>query len=420
VTTPDLLAGFDELRARRLRRMKRTATGLLVLAALVFLATFLFTDGTGWWGYVRATAEAGMVGGIADWFAVTALFRHPLGIPIPHTALIPRGKDAIGKGLGEFVQRNFMNPEALVARVGEAHLSRRLGEWLANPDNARAASRQAAGIIAALAETVNENEIQDSLREMITNRIDGVDAAPLLGSVLDRAVAGGQHEALIAAGLRAVGKAVTENRELIRKRIYEEAPNWVPGYVNDLVFEKIYVSLQRFVGDVAANPDHEVRRILDARIVEWIEQLKTSPDLATRANELKRQLLEHPEFKSWTEGLWGSLKQHLSTAAEQPESDLRQRLEQLALSTGERLLSDDEVRKGADAWITNLARHLAERSGPEVASLIASTVERWDADETSHRLELQVGRDLQFIRINGTIVGSLVGLVLHALVEAFG
>jgi uncharacterized membrane-anchored protein YjiN (DUF445 family) len=361
-----------------------------------------------------------MVGGVADWFAVTALFRHPLGIPIPHTALIPRGKDAIGRGLGEFVQRNFMNPEALVARVSEARLSQRLGEWLAAPDNARAASRQVAGVIAALAETANEDEIQDSLREMISNRIEAVDAAPLLGNILDRAIAGGHHEAVITAGLRGIGKTITDNRELLRKKVHEEAPGWVPSYVNDLVFEKIYVSLHEFVADVTRNSDHEIRKILDERIVEWIEQLKTSPDLAARGNELKRELLDHPEFKIWTDGIWASIKEAISAAADQPESDLRQRLEQLALSTGHRLLDDAEVGRNVDAWIGNLARHLAERSGPEVASLISTTVERWDADETSHRLELQVGRDLQFIRINGTVVGSLVGLLLHALVVALG
>lgn len=420
MSTPDLLAGFDELRARRLRRMKLGASGLLVFAAAVFVATFVFTDGTGWAGYVRATAEAGMVGGVADWFAVTALFRHPLGIPIPHTALIPRGKDAIGRGLGEFVQRNFMNPEALVARVSEARLSQRLGEWLADPDNARAASRQAAGVIAALAETVNEDEIQDSLREMISNRIDAVDAAPLLGNILEKAIAGGHHEAMITAGLRGIGKAITDNRELIREKVHDEAPGWVPSYVNDLVFEKIYVSLHEFVADVTKNPDHEIRKILDERISAWVEQLGTSPDLAARGNELKSQLLEHPEFKTWTDGIWASIKEAVSTAADQPESDLRRRLEQLSLSTGNRLLGDADVRRSVDAWIGNLARHLAERSGPEVASLISTTVERWDADETSHRLELQVGRDLQFIRINGTVVGSLVGLLLHTVVEALG
>ncbi len=400
--------------------MKLGAAGLLVLAALVFIATFVFTDGTGWSGYVRAAAEAGMVGGIADWFAVTALFRHPLGIPIPHTALIPRGKDAIGRGLGEFVQRNFMHPDALVARVRDARVSLRIGEWLANPDNARAASRQAAGVIAAVAETVNEDEIQDSLREMIATRIEGVDVAPLLGSVLDKAVSGGHHEAIIAAGLRGVNNAITENRDLIRKRIYEEAPGWVPGYVNEIVFEKIYISLRQFVAEIAANEDHEIRRILETKIIDWIEQLRTSPELAERGNELKRQLLEDPEFRSWTDGIWASVRESISAAAEQPESDLRKRLEQLALSTGERLVSDGQVRESVDAWISNLARHLAERSGPEVASLIETTVQRWDADETSHRLELQVGRDLQFIRINGTIVGSLVGLLLHAVVQVLG
>jgi uncharacterized membrane-anchored protein YjiN (DUF445 family) len=420
MTTPDLLAGFDEIRARRLRKMKRSALALLLLAALVFVATFVWTDGSGWAGYVRAAAEAAMVGGIADWFAVTALFRHPLGIPIPHTALIPRGKDAIGRGLGEFVQRNFMNPESLVDRVKEADLSRRLGEWLAEPANAAAAARQAAGVIAAVAETINEEEIRDGVREMMEARIEAVDAAPLLGTVLDRTVAGGHHEALISAGLRGVGRTITDNRELLRQRIRTESPWWVPEYLDDVVFEKIYVSLLEFVNEVADNPDHEIRRMLNDRIEVLVEHLRTSAELAERADQMKRQLLEHPDVTAWIDGLWDSVKQHLTAAAERPESDLRKRLEQLALSTGRRLVEEPDMRDQLDTWVGNLARHLAERSGPEIASLIASTVERWDADETSQRLELQVGRDLQFIRINGTLVGGLAGVVIHGLVEAFG
>ena len=420
MSTPDLLAGFDEIRARRLRNMKRNAAGLLVLAALIFIATFIFTEGEGWAGYVRAAAEAAMVGGIADWFAVTALFRHPLGIPIPHTALIPRGKDAIGRGLGEFVQRNFMNPDSLVERVREANLSLRLGQWLAQPTNAESAARQAAGVIAAVAETVNEEEVQDSIREMVSARIEAIDAAPLVGNLLDRAVAGGHHEAVVTAGLRGVARAITDNRDLLRDRIHTESPWWVPGSLDDVVFEKIYVSLMEFIADVAGNPNHEIRRMLDERARDWVTQLRTSPEMASRADQLKRQLLAHPDFAAWTDGIWTSLKEGLAAAAEQPESDLRKRLEQLALSTGQRLIADPEMRSHVDAWVGNLARNLADRSGPEVASLIATTVERWDADETSHRLELQVGRDLQFIRINGTIVGGLAGVAIHALVTALG
>ena len=420
MSTPDLLAGFDEIRARRLRNMKRNASGLLVLSAAIFIATFAFSDGTGAWGYVRAGAEAAMVGGVADWFAVTALFRHPLGIPIPHTALIPRGKDSIGRGLGEFVQRNFMDPQALVARIREADPAGRMGEWLAKPENAAMAARQASGVIAAVAEAVNEDEIQDNIREMAATRIAAIDAAPLVGSLLDKAIEGGQHEALVSSGLRGITKAIAENRAMLRSRIGEESPWWVPDQVDDVVFEKIYTSLVRFLGEVAANPDHEIRHLLNERTVSLVAQLKTSPEMQERGEQLKRQLIEHPDFKAWTDGLWKTVKDQLVAAAEQPESDLRKRLEKLALSTGERLRTDPALRDKVDLWIGTLGAHLAERSGPEVASLIATTVERWDADETSHRLELQVGRDLQFIRINGTLVGGLVGLLIHGGVSVFG
>ncbi|MEA2002078.1 MAG: DUF445 domain-containing protein [Actinomycetota bacterium] len=420
MSIPDLLASVDEQRARRLRTMKRNAGGLLVLAAVVFVATFVFTDGSGWAGYVRAASEASMVGGVADWFAVTALFRHPLGIPIPHTAIIPRGKDAIGKGLGEFVQRNFLNPTALVERIAEADPAGRIGEWLAEPTNAANAARQAADVIAALAETINEDEIQESIQDLVAARIEAVDVAPVLGSLIDKAIEGGQHEALVTALLRGLSDSITDNRELLRNRIGRESPWWVPEQVDDVVFEKLYVSLHRFITEIAKDPDHEIRRLLNERTRVLAEQLKTSPEMKKRGEDLRQQLLAHPDFKAWTDGLWEGLKTSLVSAAEQPDSDLRRRLEQLALVTGERLRTDPELRSKIDTWVGNLAGHLAERSGPEVASLIATTVERWDADETSRRLELQVGRDLQFIRINGTLVGGLAGLVIHAFVQAFG
>jgi uncharacterized membrane-anchored protein YjiN (DUF445 family) len=400
--------------------MKRNAAGLLVLSALVFVATFFFTDGTGFAGYVRAGAEAAMVGGVADWFAVTALFRHPLGIPIPHTAIIPRGKDAIGKGLGEFVQRNFMNPDSLVERIGEADPAGRIGEWLAEPGNAAAAARQGASVIAALAETIREDEIQDSIRDVVAARIEAVDAAPLLGTVIDKAIEGGHYESLVTAGLRGLSRSIVENRNLLRTRIGQESPWWVPEQLDDVVFEKLYVSLLRFIGEIIDKPDHEIRKLLDERTRSLAEQLKTSPEMGKRGEELKHQLINHPDFRAWTDGLWDGLKEGLVAAAETPDSDLRRRLEQLALNTGERLRTDAALRRRVDAWIGNLAAHLAERSGPEVATLIATTVERWDADETSKRLELQVGRDLQFIRINGTLVGGLVGILIHAAVVTFG
>ena len=418
--TPDLLASIDEKRARRLRSMKRNAAGLLLLAAAVFAATFIWTDGTGWAGYVRAASEAAMVGGVADWFAVTALFRHPLGIPIPHTALIPRGKDAIGKGLGEFVQSNFMNPAALVGRIEEADPAGRIGQWLARPENAALAARQTASVIAAVAETMRDEEIQDSVRDVVAARIEALDAAPLLGSVIDRAMEGGQHEAVVTAALRGLTNAITENRELLRSRIREESPWWVPEQVDDVVFDKLYVSLVRFIAEITNNPDHDIRRILNERLRTAAVELRSSPEMRQRGETIKRQILEHPEFKDWTDGIWDGFKSSLVTAAEDPDSDLRRRLEQMALATGERLRTDQELRQTVDAWVGNLAAHLAERSGPEVASIISTTVERWDADETSRRLELQVGRDLQFIRINGTLVGGLVGLAIHAIVETFG
>lgn len=416
MTSTEMAGAWDEGRARQLGAARRRATGLLVLTVLIFIATHLFTNGRGLWGFVQAASEAGVVGGVADWFAVTALFRHPLGIPIPHTAIIPRGKDAFGRGLGEFVAENFLNAELLTERLEEIDPADRLATWLIRPHNADIVARNVAGIIAGVVEALGDEEVQEGMRSAIEDRIRTVEVTPLLGTVAQLAMEGGHHHTLVDAALLGLSRAIEENQEVFRNQVRTESPWWVPEPIDAIVFQRVYDGAQRFIAEVTADRSHPLRAHFDRRAQDLIARLKESPEIRARGEEVKQAFLNHPEFAAWTDDLWSDLKGHLSQAAAEPESDLRRRLAKWAMSLGERLATQPALRQRVNTWVISVVTQAVEQSGDEVTALIASTVERWDAEDTSRRLELLLGRDLQFIRINGTLVGALVGIAIHTAV----
>ena len=410
----------DVQRRRELRFHKARATGLLVAATIAFLLLVIFTDGEGWAGYAEAAAEAAMVGGVADWFAVTALFRHPLALPIPHTAIIPKRKDQIGRALGDFVQDNFLQPEVLEARLTSTDLAGRLGDWLVTPGNARRVGDQAATILGTAIEMLRDDEIQQSVEQYVQRRVDEFEPTPIAARAIEFAVEGGHHHAVFDAGLAGLRNVLHDNRTLMRQRLANESPWWVPEPIDDRIFDKIYQAINTFIDDVTSDPDHEFRRSLDHRIDGLVVRLRESPELRDRAHELKAELLDHPATREWTANLWANIKASLLLAADDPTSELRIRIHQSALNLGESLQADEALRRRVNGWIVKAVVSLAGESRTEIADLIATTVEGWDAEETSERIELQVGRDLQFIRINGTVVGGLAGLVIHAVAQLLG
>jgi uncharacterized membrane-anchored protein YjiN (DUF445 family) len=409
----------DARRVRDLRRMKLFATGLLVFAAVVFVVARAFEDEGAWVGYVESAAEAAMVGALADWFAVTALFRYPLGIPIPHTAIIPRRKDDIGRSLGDFVQGNFLTPEVIGERLAGARIAGRLGNWLAQPANAERAAEAAADALGGVVEVLDDRDVQEALGTAVEKRLATTQVAPLLGKAIDVAIDGGHHQRMLDGVLRGLVVFLDDNRSMLRDRLDQESPWWVPEAIDDRVFNKIFTGVERFLADVAASPDHEVRRSIDARIQALAVKLREDPELIAKCETMKLELLEHPDVQGWLQSLWGEVKTSLLEAAKDPDSDLRRRLVHGFATAGRRLGVDAELRAKVDGWIERLVLHVAEHYQGEVAELISSTVERWDAAETGRRIELQVGRDLQFIRINGTVVGGLAGLAIHAVSELF-
>lgn len=400
-------------RIHRLRAMKRRATGLLVVMAVAFMVITVFGDNTGWTGYVQAAVAASLVGGVADWFAVTAVFRHPLGVPIPHTAVIVERKEKFGETLGAFVQENFLSSDAMTARLREAHLARRLGDWLADRAHAETVARHVADAAVQLADMLRDEDVQSVLHEQVRRGLETVPLAPLAGTVLRGATEDGRHQELFDAVLRGVGRSLDQNRETLRSRFEEESPWWVPTAIDHRIFDRLLDGLCSFFDSINADPDHEVRARLDDWIEQLAERLEHSPEYRARGEQLKGELLDHPELRAWLGSLWIDAKAALRSQAADPESELRQRLADAIAAAGKRLRSDPALADKVDDVIEWGVRYVGEHFHAEIAGLVSGTLARWDAEETSRKLEILLGPDLQFIRINGTVVGGLVGLGIH-------
>jgi uncharacterized membrane-anchored protein YjiN (DUF445 family) len=360
-----------------------------------------------------------MVGALADWFAVTALFKHPLGLPIPHTAIIKKRKDEIGASLGGFVQENFLTREVVTERLADAGIAARLGGWLAQPDNAKTVGAQSAVVVKGVTEVLTDDVVQGGLEAVITERAKSVKVAPLVGQVIDVAVEGRHHETLLDSVLSAVDSFMADNTDSFRNRLTQESPWWVPETLDDVVFEKIYSAVRRFLSEVSEDQHHELRRELDRRSVKLAQDLRSSPELIERGEQIKAEFLAHPEVRAWSNNLWLTIKAGLIEATEDPDSQLRLRLEEALVEAGRSLEADPDLQAKIDDWLTNAVGYVAEQFRGEVAGLIATTVQGWDSEETADRIELQVGRDLQFIRINGTLVGGVAGLAIYTFGELF-
>ena len=405
----------DLERRTALRKMKFFATGLLVLATVAFLVFRSLEDTHGWAGYVRAFAEAAMVGALADWFAVTALFRHPLGLPIPHTAIIPNRKDQIGRSLGEFVQTNFLTREVLNERLSGAHVGKRLGDWLADDENAVKAGEATSDALRGSLEILDDRDVSSALETLVERRARATPIAPLMGKAIDLAVEGGHHQRLLDAVLTGLRSFLDDNRSTFRARLDQESPWWIPDAIDDRLFTKIYNAVHSFLADVGSDPDHEVRKSIEVRVVAFAQRLRDDPQLLAKGEELKTELLAHPDVRAWLGSLWAEMKRNTISALDDPRSELRQRIDRSVANLGRRLANDDQLQAKVDDWVARAAGHIVDHYRGEVAELISGTVAKWDAKATSERIELQVGRDLQFIRINGTIVGGLAGLVIYSV-----
>ena len=408
----------EEQRQAALDTMKRRATLLLAAATVIFIVAKALESRYHWIGIIRATAEAAMVGGLADWFAVTALFRHPLGIPIPHTAIVPAKKDRVGRTLGAFVQRNFLSRDVIEHRMRSLQIGRRLAEWLADPANARTISRNVATALSSAAEMVNEADVQAVIDRGLAKRVRALRLAPLLGKVLTVMTEDDRHQEVVDEVIQIASQTVNDNADVIRERIERETPWWVPSSIDNKIFKRVIGGIQRLLGELAADKGHPLRQRFDASLDTLIDRLNNSPEFAAKVDAWKEDFLENEAARKFSASLWQEGKQALARYATGPDSTAPNAIEHALTSFGARALDDPELLSKMDAFAVDVAAYLVSRYQDEVADLIATTVAGWDPDITAHRVELAIGRDLQFIRINGTIVGGLAGMLIYLISSA--
>jgi uncharacterized membrane-anchored protein YjiN (DUF445 family) len=412
----------NEARQRRqLVTTRRRATALLAGVTAVFVVTVIVgaDDGSAL-GYVQATAEASMVGALADWFAVVALFRHPLGLPIPHTAIITERKEQFGETLGDFIQSSFLTPDGVAERVEAAQPGQRVGQWLADPVKAERVAGHLLDGAVEVTELLEDEVVHDLLEGLVRDRLETTSIVPLAGRALAALTRDGRHEEVVDAALRGLDRYLDERRDDLRNRFRDQSPWWLPGAVEDRIFERLLDGVRAVLDDMANDRGHGMRRTLDERIAKFVDDLQTSPDLRARGEQLTRDLLEQPEVRAWVASLWSDAKAQLRAQAADDESRLRVQLTDAIVSGGQRLLGDPELAAKVDDAAEAAARYVAEHFAGEISELVSSTIARWDGAETSYRLELLLGPDLQFIRINGTVVGGLAGLCLHGIAQALG
>ena len=409
----------DAARRAGLRRMRALALSLLLLAAVVYALT-LNLDHSGVWGYVNTGAEAAMVGALADWFAVTALFRHPLGLPVPHTAIIPKRKNEIGRNLQEFVTENFLTEEIARDRLAAARVGERVGVWLGVPAHRRRVRTEVVRVARAGLGRLSDDEVRALVQDFLVPRLVQEPVAPIAGTLLEGVVDEQTHHGLVDLGLEQLREWLAENPGTYAAVLGERAPWWSPPWVDDKVIGWTYQQVLAWLHDIQRDPRHPARVALDDLLKRLAHDLQHDPEVMERAEALKERLLTHPQVPETALGLWQSFRASLTAAMDDETSYFHTRGDELLEHLGRHLVEDEVWRGRLEARLGEAVSFFVNTYGNELAEVISVTVDRWDGKEAAERIELHVGRDLQFIRINGTIVGALAGLGIHALSQVAG
>ena len=412
------LSPADRARLRGLRRMKAVAAGALVAMALVFAIAFAFERDIPALSYVRAAAEGGMVGALADWFAVTALFRHPLGIPIPHTAIIPRRKDEIGRTLGEFVETEFLRADVVRDKLESTPIASRAGEWLVDPVNSRRVAAEAAAAAAGVLRALSDDDVRDVIESLAREHLIEPDWGPPLGERLERVVAADAHRPAVDLAVDTIGAWLHANRSAFSGLVSRRLPSWVPKIAHRLVDDTVYNEAVAFVDKVRADPDHQARHAIDGYLSRLADNLQNDPVTIGRLEDAKTSVFDSPRVRALAADAWGTAKAGLLTALEDERSDLRRRATEALAQIGERLRTDAGLQRRVDTWVTDAVVFVVDRHRHDIASIITDTVEGWDAEDTTRKIELMVGRDMQYIRLNGTVIGALAGVAIYTVAHA--
>jgi uncharacterized membrane-anchored protein YjiN (DUF445 family) len=405
--SPDLAARV------RLRRMRVFATALLVAMGVALLAANAFLDRWPWLGAVRAFAEAALIGGLADWFAVTALFRRPLGLPIPHTAIVPTRKDEIGRALARFIRDNFLVREAIERRLARTDLAARLGAWLSKEENAARVTRDLGAALDWLLRASDGNELRNGLGTILRGAFDAVPVSSGLAALLEVLLSGAHAQTLIDKLVELARAQLESQRVLIRVRIHERSPWWLPKFVDQQIFDELVGGLEQILDAIASDPRHPARTEIADALKSLKDSLANDPALAARSRALQTEVIEHPAVRSYAHDLWQRLDADLHAALADSRSPLRLGVEREIRGIGTSLASEPAVAAKLNAWLQQVLFYLVENYRDPLSEIVSETIEQWDPRATSRRIELAIGTDLQFIRVNGTVVGGLVGLLLY-------
>lgn len=392
--------------------MKRWPLLLLVLMAVIFLLTINRPDS--WMAWVHAFAEAGMVGALADWFAVVALFRHPLGLPIPHTAIIPRRKDEIGHSLARFVAENFLHPDVVRSKLEKSAMSAHIVAWLMAEDGRQRLIDALTRFLHWGAGAWREDNVRAFLRRLSVQQLQRADFGPLLSRMLEWLVQDGRHQALLTQTLRYAVVVLHDHRETIRGNVQKESPWWLPGFVDDRIVQQMLDRIENLLFQMALDPEHDIRAEFDQMLNHWIRELRSSPELQRRINQIKQNAMDNEALQDYLYRTWTDLVAGIERDIASEDSLIVAELDRWISDFANNLDHDPDMQASIDRWLIDSAVALVAENRHAIASLISDTVAGWDAEETTQRVELAIGSDLQFIRINGTLVGGLVGVLLHA------
>jgi uncharacterized membrane-anchored protein YjiN (DUF445 family) len=417
-----LMGVEDPTRVRDLRRMKVIAAGFLLVTAAIFCATYALPDRT-WVGFVRAAAEAGMVGGLADWFAVTALFRRPLGLPIPHTALIPTRKAQLGAQLGEFVTTNFLTPGNVVERLRDAHLVPSLAAQLATPQVAERISREVAVAVQAALSAVREDDVAALAVDLARRDAGRRSYAPIAGKLLEDVTAGGAHRPLLDVVLPYLRTSMLDNRAVLKEQLKDFGDKYgVLGMLitTDRRTGKLIDKAIAFMAEIEADPHHELRGVLDDWLRKVAHDLQHDPALGRRVDEMVAQVIDDPSTAQWLSTVVGGVLTSMRSLLGETDGPLIERLSASLVRLAARVTEDAELQARLESMLEGAALWAVEQHAAEFTALVRHVIDRWDGEQAARQVELFAGRDLQFIRINGTVVGSLAGIAIHAVALLLG
>ncbi|MCW0182381.1 MAG: DUF445 domain-containing protein [Zavarzinia sp.] len=405
----------DDEKAAALRRMKIMAGSMILVMAAIFLASRFLAPILPWIEIPGAFAEAALVGGLADWFAVTALFRHPMGIPIPHTAIVPRNQARIGSTLGRFVANNFLKPEEVTAKLRQIDLPRIIADWLDKPENRQRAAERMAKSVPGILNALDDEDVGRFLQTNLSARVKDIGVAPILGQIVQLLTNEGHHQRLLDELLERAARLVHDNKELIEKRVDEQLPRWLPKAVDRAVYQKVLAALDSTLEEIR-NPEGPWRQQFDEATKAFVHELRTSPEMRAKGEEILHRLLGNDTLKQYFRDIARSLKERIQRDAMAEDSGLRRQIDSAMRVYGETLTRDPAIRETLQHWIEQAVNSTVVGRREQIGEWIGSIVQKWDPDTIVTKLETQVGRDLQFIRINGTVVGGLIGLGLY-LVE---